>query len=268
MGRKVFIFDYARCNGCHNCQISCKDEHCGQKWLPYAEEQPMTGQFWCKIDETVHGSVPKVNITYAIKMCGHCADCPLVEAAPDAVYRRDDGLVIIDPEKAKGHRDLVNACPYGVVYWNEELELAQKCTGCAHLLDDGWDVPRCVDACATGGLRFGDEEDFAEEIAKADPLMPGGSVYMLNTPKRWVAGEVYDEEEDEVLIGATITIQGEDGVVLKTKSDEFGDFWFKQVDAQQYTIWLEAEGYLTRSFTVDATEKDGHVGSIALYKED
>ena len=88
-------------------------------------------------------------------------------AAPEAVYRRDDGLVIVDPEKAHGLRELVEACPYGAIYYNEELDMPQKCTGCAHLVDAG-ELPHCVDVCPHEALRFGDEEDFAEEIAAAD----------------------------------------------------------------------------------------------------
>ena len=37
-----------------------------------------------------------------------------------AVYKREDGLVIIDPVKAKGRTEIVGSCPYGVIYWNEE----------------------------------------------------------------------------------------------------------------------------------------------------
>ena len=35
---KVFVVDISLCSGCHNCQIACKDEHCGRAWLPYAEQ--------------------------------------------------------------------------------------------------------------------------------------------------------------------------------------------------------------------------------------
>ena len=36
-----------------------------------------------------------------------------------------------------GQRNCLDACPYGVIYFNEDLNLAQKCTWCAHLLDRG-----------------------------------------------------------------------------------------------------------------------------------
>jgi len=31
--------------------------------------------------------------------------------------------------------------------------MAQKCTFCAHLLDDKWKTPGCVQACPTGALQ-------------------------------------------------------------------------------------------------------------------
>ncbi|WP_418253620.1 4Fe-4S dicluster domain-containing protein [Gordonibacter urolithinfaciens] len=123
---KAFLIDVAKCNGCHNCQISCKDEHCGTEWMPYAADQPMTGHFWCKVEEKVRGSVPVVRVSYTPLVCGHCDDAPCLAAAKDgAVYRRDDGLVVIDPAKAKGQRAIMDACPMGAVYWNEELDLPQ-----------------------------------------------------------------------------------------------------------------------------------------------
>lgn len=187
---KAFLIDVAKCNGCHNCQISCKDEHCGTEWMPYAADQPMTGHFWCKVEEKVRGSVPVVRVSYTPLVCGHCDDAPCLAAAKDgAVYRRDDGLVVIDPAKAKGQRAIMDACPMGAVYWNEELDLPQKCTGCAHLLDDGWTEPRCVDSCPTGALSFGEEGEL--DLEGAEPLEAlaglGAHAWYKNLPKRFVA---------------------------------------------------------------------------------
>lgn len=69
--------------------------------------------------------------------------------------------MIIDPEKACRHGRPAAACPYGAIFWNEALSLPQKCTGCAHLLDNGAKVPRCVEACPTDALRFGEEAELA-----------------------------------------------------------------------------------------------------------
>ena len=169
---KVFVFDAAKCNGCRNCQIACKDEHVDNDWSPWSRPQPDTGHFWCRIEERVRGQVPKVRVSYVMHRCQHCENAPCMAAAPEAVYRREDGLVIVDPEKAAGRRELVEACPYGAIFWNEELAIPQKCTGCAHLVDAG-EAPHCVDVCPHGALRFGDEEDLAAEIAASEALVPG-----------------------------------------------------------------------------------------------
>ena len=157
--KKVFVIDVARCNGCYNCQIVCKDEHVANDWSPIAKPQPEIGQFWLHLVERVRGTVPKVKVAYRPHLCMHCDQAPCLESCPveGAIYKRDDGLVIIDAVKCTGCRNCVDARPYDTIFFNEDLNLAQKCTGCAHLLDDGWDEPRCADACPTLCLKWMDE---------------------------------------------------------------------------------------------------------------
>lgn len=275
---KIFVVDVAKCVGCRSCQLVCKDEHCDNDWMPYAAPQPDTGQFWMRVDEKERGQTPKVTVAYTPIMCQHCGNAPCMAAAeaagvPDAVYRREDGLVVVDPVKAKGCKEIVEACPYHAVFWNDEREIPQKCTGCAHLLDEGWKVPRCVEACAHDALRFGEYEDFADELANAEALVPDVNTepraYYLNLPKRFIGGEIADLEEEEVIIGAKVVLcELESGRTWETESDEFGDFWFRQIPAADYSITVEAEGYRTRVVTdfVSTVERDLNVGTIAMYQ--
>ena len=242
---KAFVFDLAKCNGCYGCQIACKDEMCDNEWLPYSLPQPDLGQFWMKVTQETAGQVPKVRVNYEPHMCNHCADAPCMAAAPEAVYRREDGLVIIDPIKAQGNKALKDACPYGAIYYNDVLDVAQKCTGCAHLVDRGM-LPHCVDLCGTYALRFGDVEEFGDELKDAVQLTDaahGGLVYYLNMPKPFIGGEVWDPAIDECLIGATIQLTCPDGNVLTTQTDGFGDFWFKKLDAGKYALDIVVPGY-------------------------
>lgn len=270
---KVFLFDVAKCNGCRNCQLACKDEHVDNDWSPYSKPQPDTGHFWTGIEERVRGQVPKVRISYVAHRCQHCDDAPCMKVAPEAVYKRDDGLVIVDPDKAAGKRELVDACPYGAIFWNEELEIPQKCTGCAHLVDAG-EIPHCVDVCPHEALRFGEEEEFAAEIAQAEAIMPERAesdrprMYYLNLPKRFLAGIVVDLEADEVVIGARVTAENlTTGEILVAETDELGDFWFNQVGASEWRVYVEAEGYLTRMVEASTVDKDRNIGPIAVYAE-
>ena len=166
MTRFGMVFDVTKCNGCYNCFIVCKDEYCGNDHKGYSAALPMTGQTFMTVVEKERGQYPKVKVDYVGHMCQQCEAMPCGNGNPDAVYKRDDGIVMIDPEESAGDKDLVNRCPYRVISWNEEKKVAQKCTMCAHLLDDGWKEPRCVEACPTKALVFGDLDDPGSEISE------------------------------------------------------------------------------------------------------
>ena len=271
---KVLVINYDICNGCYNCQIACKDEHVGNDWTPIAKPQPDTGQFWTKVTDMVRGEVPKVKVTYLHSICQHCDKAPCMEACSvKAIYKRDDGIVIIDPEKCRGHRSCVEACPYGVIYFNDDLNIAQKCTFCAHLLDTGWKMPRCVDACPTGAFTFGEEEEMKDLIAKAEPLRPElkvkPRVYYIGLPRKFIAGTVYDPKIDECTQGAMITLTNlQNGEKQTAETDSYGDFWFNGLKNGTYSLLINKKGYQSHMIeSVDATEKDINVGRIAIFEK-
>ena len=264
---KVFCIDVARCSGCYNCQFACKDEHFGNEWLPYAKEQPLTGQFWTRLEEHICGTRPKLKMYYMPLMCTHCENPACLKAAKDgAVYKREDGLVIIDPEKAAGQKEIVDACPYGAVFWNEELNLPQKCTGCAHLLEEGLQ-PRCVDVCRTGALQFGEEEEFADFIAGASVQMPesgcGPKVYYRNIPGQFIAGTVYDPDE-EVVIRNALCVLSDGSKKREVRTDAFGDFWFKNLAVGEYDLIITTDGFEPVEFKNIKTEECINLGDIPM----
>ena len=196
---KAFLIDLSLCNGCYNCQLACKDEHVGNDWSPIAKPQPEIGQFWLHVDQKTCGTLPRLRVNYTPRLCNHCENAACIEACYfDAIYRRGDGLVIIDPEKCRGCGVCAGKCPYGAIYFNDALRAAQKCTGCAHLLDAGAKLPRCAEACPTGALRFGEESELADDILGAETdrpeTIPGSYQTLSQAVAALNAGEIQPDE--------------------------------------------------------------------------
>lgn len=276
MARYGMVIDITKCTGCYNCFLTCRDEHAGNNYPGYAAPQPMTGMNWMKVIEKERGQYPKIKVAYTPVTCMQCENAGCIKAAQNkAVYRRPDGIVIIDPVKAKGQKQIVDACPYRVIEWNEELQLPQKCTMCAHLLDKGEKVPRCVESCPTGALCFGDLDDPKSEVAK---LIAGGKtealhpefglvekVKYLNLPRKFVAGTVIFGDIDECASGLTVSLSG-NGETRQAKTNGFGDFEFEGLeDNTEYSVKIEAEGYKAKSLKTK-TQKDIFLGEIVLKK--
>lgn len=267
------LIDVAKCNGCYSCFLACKDEHCGEDFSQYAEAQPMTGQFWMNLIEKERGTYPKVKLSYIPVTCMHCRNAPCIKAAQDnAVYRRDDGIVIIDPKKAVGQKQIVSACPYRLIYWNEEKNLPQKCTGCAHLLDQGWDRPRCVEMCPTDALTFVNLKNMLETVENPpQALHPEYGckerVLYRNVPHKYVAGTVVYAATDECAKGITVTLKG-DGVSKTAVTDGFGDFWFEDLSGKMNLILeIEANGHVKISKEI-VSHTDVNLGCLFLDKSD
>lgn len=153
MNKRALIVDVAKCTGCSNCVLTAKDEHIDNDFPGYAAPQPAHGHEWISLERHTRGSGSMVDVSYVPRMCNHCDDAPCIKAADGAIGKRDDGIVIIDPVKARGRKHLVSACPYGAISWNEQAQLPQTWIFDAHLLDKGWEKPRCVQACPTGALQ-------------------------------------------------------------------------------------------------------------------
>lgn len=277
MAKYGFLLDVTKCTGCYSCYLACKDEYVGNDYPGYSAAQP-EGQTWLRLSEIEQGAGAKVKVDYIPIMCQQCEDAPCMKAAPEgAVYRRADGVVIIDPEKAKGYKKIVDACPYRAIYWNEALNVAQKCTMCAHMLDAGEKTTRCAEVCPTGALVFGDMADAKSDIAKqikankdrVEDFKPQfetkPTVKYIAIPRPFISGEVLlADDMNECLKGAKVTLTCDCGYKAETTTDFFGDFEFKGLEYNvDYTLKAEYEGYFAMEMTV-RTNSAKNVGEVVL----
>ncbi|MGC9117149.1 MAG: 4Fe-4S dicluster domain-containing protein, partial [Conexivisphaera sp.] len=188
-----------------------------------------------------------------------------------------------------------DSCPYGAIFWNEELQIPQKCTFCAHRVDKGLQ-PRCVDACPTGAMVFGDLDDPESEVSrilratgagqpyrsdvtkvtysgKPEAYEPkpgvGPNVIYLNLhrmTKLFIAGSVALRETDDLVEGASVALLTDGREVARTSTDAFGQFQFDALEPGKYTVRIEYPGHRALTADVDLREST-YLGYLFLEKQ-
>ncbi|RBP02873.1 Fe-S-cluster-containing dehydrogenase component [Roseiarcus fermentans] len=252
------IVDVALCENCNNCILATKDEYVGADFPGYSAGHARHGRSVIEITRHMRGSGHMVDVTYVPRLCNHCDDAPCIKAAPDAVRKRDDGIVVIDPVAAKGRKDLVGACPYGAIVWNEEAQLPQNWTFDAHLLDQGWTEPRCAHSCPTGVFTSVKADDAemtrrvdAERLETIRPeLKTRPRVWYKNLGRaksHFVGGAVIGKVQGvtECIEGAEVALIADGQTLATARTDAFGDFKFDGLTRTtgDYTVRITREGF-------------------------
>ena len=270
------VIDVARCHDCTDCFLADKDEFVGNDFPPYSVAQPWSGHRWLNIMRKERGQHPIVQVAYLPIPCMHCDQAPCL-TDDGAVYKRDDGLVIIDPKKAKGRKEIVSSCPYGVIYWNDEADLPQKCTGCVHLLEEGWTETRCSQVCPTEAIKLilADDAQMAK-MAKSENL----EVYWENLgtkPRvyyknlyRWekvfVSASVAYKDTDECAEGAKVTVSVGGKKAAEGTVNNYGEFVVDELEpGTSCEVLIEAPGYKPYS-TKAKLDESTNLGQVFLDK--
>ena len=263
------IVDVSLCTNCNNCVIATQDEYLNNDHPGYAKKAAPEIKT-INIERHIRAAESMFDVSYVPAMCQHCDDAPCIQAAGDgSVYQREDGIVMFDPDKTRGRRDLVDACPLGAVVWNEDENVPQNWNFDAHLLDAGWVEPRCVQACPTQALaviKATDEEMRTVTAAQGlQPLHPekagpahvhyknlqrAKTHFIGGTVTAIVAGEI------ENVPGASVNLLRAGEGVATCETDDFGNFKFDNIHPG-------TEGYSVRASSeilgIDATDLPGAI---------
>lgn len=273
------IIDVALCEGCHNCALAAKDEHVGNDFPGYSAPHSTLGEGVIKIHRKVRGSGGMIDAAYLPSMCNHCDDAACVKAGNGAVRKRDDGIVIIDPVKAKGRRDLVDSCPYGAIVWNEEQQLPQTWIFDAHLLDQGWTSPRCVQVCPTRAIeavKVSDEEmgqraarerlEVLKPELKTRPRVYYGNLHRYQ--KCFIGGAVCAVVEGrmECVDDARVSLRQGGNAIEQRSTDAFGEFRFDGLarNSGEYEIHVEHPAHGRATARAAVAEASVNLGDIEL----
>lgn len=135
MGKMLFVITDL-CTGCNRCTLVCSAVKEGlfvpSKARIHVNNFPLAGF-----------SAPSI--------CFQCSKADCLNACPvEAIYKSDDGVVLIREGECTGCGECVDACPYGMIELSEN-DIAYKCDYC------GGD-PACVKVCYPHALVFGEPE--------------------------------------------------------------------------------------------------------------
>ena len=171
MGKQLaFHIDASICTGCKACQIACQDKNNLPQTMFWRHVVRYEGGNWVREGSTLR---PNNVFAYSLSIaCMHCANPICMESCPtEAIYKRDDGVVLIDQSKCVGCRYCEWACPYGAVHFDDANGVMTKCTFCADLLDQGQN-PACVDSCVMRAIDFGELADLQAKYGDVNAIEP------------------------------------------------------------------------------------------------
>lgn len=148
------VIDHEACWGCRTCEVACKQElsiPTGVQLISISENS----------SEDANG-LPQ--FSYQVNICSHCDDPPCLDVCPEeAIIKREDGIVVLDPSQCSGCQACLDACPYDAIAFDQENQVAHKCNLCHNRVDNGL-VPACADnVCLAHCIYFGDPQTVAQQ---------------------------------------------------------------------------------------------------------
>lgn len=84
---------------------------------------------------------------YLQRICNHCTYPACLAACPrKAIYKRSDGIVLIDQKRCRGYQECVRACPYKKPMFRQVTGKSEKCIACFPAVESGRQT-QCVETC-------------------------------------------------------------------------------------------------------------------------
>jgi molybdopterin-containing oxidoreductase family iron-sulfur binding subunit len=187
--RWAMVVDPSRCrwdDGCNGCIKAC---HAAHNVPSVPDPKHEVKWIWKEkfadvfADQEAPHVAESLTSRPILALCNHCDDPPCARVCPTkATWRRDDGIVAIDPHRCIGCRYCVAACPYGSRSFNwvdpkpylarvnpdypaRTKGIVEKCTFCVERVDRGR-LPACVEGCPEKALIFGDLNDPQSDVRR------------------------------------------------------------------------------------------------------
>jgi Fe-S-cluster-containing dehydrogenase component len=155
------VVDQNLCIGCHACEVACKQEN-----------DLLSGRSWIRVVQVGPRKIGgELRLDFIPIMCKHCGKPPCMDVCPTkAILKRpEDGIVLINSDLCTGCMACIEACPFGVLSFNNDEKIMQKCTLCVHRVKRGLQ-PSCAQHCLTKAIHFGDINKISKQICEEHVL--------------------------------------------------------------------------------------------------
>lgn len=169
-----FYFDSSQCSGCKTCQVACKDKHNLDNGIRWRNVYEVAGGTWEKQGNSWISKIRTYNMSMA---CNHCEEPICMKNCPNnAIYKTEEGIVLIDEKRCMGCNYCQWACPYGALHLNTTTGKMTKCTLCVDYLEEG-KHPSCVAACPMRVLDFGEISELRNKYGSEAEIFPLASFH-------------------------------------------------------------------------------------------
>jgi anaerobic carbon-monoxide dehydrogenase iron sulfur subunit len=130
---KVLIVSPEKCTGCRTCEMACSFS----KTNSFNPQKAAVTVF--QYDEAAI-SVPV--------MCMQCEEPACMKVCTvGAIYKDENGTVLVDKKKCIGCKLCISACPFGNMSFNADEKTMVKCDLCGG-------SPKCAELCTSGTIQF------------------------------------------------------------------------------------------------------------------
>lgn len=168
---KVMVIDITKCNGCRNMDIGYYGKPVNIDQVLGFKPQRDIGCFRIILENRKQSTLPKIRIDYIRYTCRDCEETLCVNNCKQkAIYKNEEGMLIIDPIKCIKCVDCESICPYEVLNVTDSFSSNKESSWCEQKLDPGWKEPKCVNACPTIAYRLV-EKDEVEDYFKTNRIL-------------------------------------------------------------------------------------------------
>ena len=165
----VLLADPTRCVACGRCELACTEFNDGRaqpslarikiaRAVNFGPTGPVGG-------ETLHGDWGDGLVIQGVcRQCPHPVPCATACPQNAIIADPQTGARVVDAAQCLGCRLCQQACPWGMIAFDEQAGVAAKCTLCQG-------KPKCVEACPAAALRYVPWRDLTRDGSPTRPTL-------------------------------------------------------------------------------------------------